>query len=71
MFEVSTIKNGSKGKNVLLVQKILRADGYYKGSLDGDFGGNTKKAVKEYQKSHNLTADGVVGKNTWSKVLGL
>lgn len=34
-------------------------------SVDGDFGNNTAKAVKQFQQDNQLGADGVVGKNTW------
>lgn len=33
--------------------------------IDGQFGKNTEDKVKEFQKEHNLTADGIVGMNTW------
>ena len=36
---------------------------------DGDFGTNTYKAVIVYQKQNGLEADGIVGKNTWNKLL--
>jgi peptidoglycan hydrolase-like protein with peptidoglycan-binding domain len=35
---------------------------------DGDFGEATELAVKAYQVSHGLTADGVVGKETWAQL---
>ena len=43
--------------------------GYSCGSsgVDGDFGSGTEKAVKNFQKEHGLTADGIVGKDTWKK----
>lgn len=34
-------------------------------TIDGLFGGTTTNAVKTFQKSHNLTDDGIVGLNTW------
>jgi N-acetylmuramoyl-L-alanine amidase len=37
---------------------------------DGAFGPNTKKAVSDFQRANGLTADGVVGNNTWSKLIG-
>jgi len=34
-------------------------------SVDGDFGGNTVKAVKQFQENNKLDADGIVGQSTW------
>lgn len=75
MFEVQTIRKGSKGADVLLCQKILRADGYKNGTkaitLDSDFGSVTEKLVKQFQKDSGLTPDGICGQKTWSKLLGV
>lgn len=38
---------------------------------DGKFGASTKKAVEKYQKLLGLKADGVVGLDTWKKILGV
>jgi len=35
------------------------------GNLDGIFGANTENAVKRYQASRGLSADGIIGCNTW------
>ncbi|MFA6730534.1 MAG: peptidoglycan-binding protein [Eubacteriales bacterium] len=35
---------------------------------DGRFGGQTKKAVLDFQKSHGLLQDGVIGPETWAKL---
>ena len=40
-------------------------------TADGLFGHKTKVAVREYQRSKRLTPDGVVGINTWKKILGV
>lgn len=61
----ATIKNGSNGTFVYIVQFILAAKGYYKGKMDADFGGGTKAAVIAYQKSKKLSQDGICGANTW------
>ncbi|HPS19796.1 MAG TPA: peptidoglycan-binding domain-containing protein [Candidatus Omnitrophota bacterium] len=50
------------------IQKALKKAGYYSGSVDGKIGRMTKKAVKDFQEANGLTADGVVGKKTWSKL---
>lgn len=48
-----------------IVQKKVGA------TADGLFGQKTKVAVREYQRSNGLTDDGVVGINTWEKILGV
>ena len=40
-----------------------------KWGADGDFGKQTEKAVKQFQKDWNMKQDGVVGKDTWSMLL--
>ena len=39
------------------------------GAVDGIFGNNTKAKVETWQSTHGLTADGIVGPVTWSKLL--
>jgi peptidoglycan hydrolase-like protein with peptidoglycan-binding domain len=50
------------------VQKALKKLGLYQGALDGKIGKKTKKAIKEFQAGHHLTADGKVGPKTWGKI---
>lgn len=38
-------------------------------AVDGLYGSKTKSAVKEYQKRNKLKADGIVGLDTWKKLL--
>jgi len=63
-------KRGSRGDEVLNIQKRLSAWGYYDGSIDGIYGSATEKAVKKFQKKHGLKADGIAGAATLEK-LGL
>lgn len=68
-----TLRQGSKGEDVRALQILLKGLGC-NGNMhepDGIFGNNTLGAVKMYQKQENLDVDGVVGKNTWSSLLGL
>ena len=51
------------------IQKALKNAGYYDGTIDGKMGRKTKAAIKEFQKSNGLKADGVAGKNTKEKLL--
>ena len=52
------------------VQQALKNAGFYQGSLDGKMGPSTRDAVKEFQRVHGLSDDGVVGKRTWAKLRG-
>jgi hypothetical protein len=62
-----TIRRGSKGDDVILLQTMLYKLGYGLGvdGIDGDYGRNTEKAVKEFQSDQRLTVDGVCGPMTW------
>lgn len=63
-----TLKRGSKGEYVTLLQTKLKQRGYDLGScgIDGDFGRATEAAVKAFQRDNGLTADGIVGAKTWN-----
>ena len=64
-----SLQLGFKGSEaVRAVQRRLKELGYYSGSADGDFGPNTEKAVKEFQKANGLSADGKVGSRTLAKL---
>ena len=57
---------GLLGPIVEFLQNILKILGFYTNSIDGIFGINTKNAVINFQNSFGLTADGIVGRNTWN-----
>ncbi len=69
-FEDALSKRGSRGDEVLNIQKRLSSWGYYNGKIDGIYGAETENAVKKFQKKHSLTPDGVAGAATLQK-LGL
>ena len=46
------------------VQRALKNAGYYDGVIDGNIGSASKRAIKDFQKDHSLTSDGIVGKKT-------
>ncbi|WP_371017811.1 peptidoglycan-binding protein [Pseudalkalibacillus sp. JSM 102089] len=62
------LKKGSTGSLVKELQSKLQAIGLYSGSLDGDFGNGTDRAVRNFQSRNKLTVDGVVGPATWEKL---
>lgn len=73
-FQTPTIRLGSTGIAVLLLQEILLPRGFYRGTLDRSFGNQTREAVRSYQISRNGAsgaADGIVGSTTWADLLGL
>lgn len=61
---MNTLRNGSKGKQVKLLQFLLNEIGHDAGKADGIFGSNTLAAVKAFQKASGLAVDGIAGKNT-------
>ena len=60
----ATLKYGSRGDRVSILQKALNDLGFNAGSVDGNFGAGTQKAVTAFQKSAGLTQDGKAGQNT-------
>jgi N-acetylmuramoyl-L-alanine amidase len=64
------VKYGSRGTEVKTVQTKLKNWGFYKGSVDGVFGWQTRSAVIAFQKKHGLTPDGIVG-NATMKAMGI
>ena len=62
------IKEGSRGVYVMVLQDALNYLGYNTGSIDGIFGAKTKAKVIAFQKANKLSADGIVGCNTWRKL---
>ena len=65
------LKIGARGKITKLLQEKLTSLGYGTNGVDGIFGNGTKNAVIKYQKSKGLSSDGIVGQNTWRKLLNL
>ena len=66
-----TCRKGARGNITRLIQERLNSLGFNCGKVDGIFGNGTRAAVIAFQKAHGLSADGIVGKNTWRTLLGL
>lgn len=60
-----TLRQGNRGVYVLILQDGLNTLGYNTNGLDGVFGRGTENAIKKFQSGRGLTADGVVGCQTW------
>ena len=65
-----TLREGDEGENVYILQAYLFELGYYTGRIDGRFSAETTEAVKAFQRANGLTADGIAGKGTQSKLTG-
>lgn len=60
---MTDLSYGSRGDNVIALQKQLNAAGYNL-AVDGIFGAATAAAVRDYQSRNALTVDGIVGPQT-------
>lgn len=60
------LRRGSTGSAVRDLQTRLQAHGFNPGSVDGIFGSGTEATVMSFQRARGLSADGVVGSQTWS-----
>lgn len=63
-----TVRRGNTGANVSAVQHLLTAHGRST-AADGDFGPGTEASVRSFQSASGLSADGVVGSQTWPKLI--
>ena len=64
----SVLKSGSKGSEVQDLQRMLKTLGFFNEEVTGNFGPVTEAAVKAYQQSRGLTADGVAGAATLQQI---
>lgn len=76
MFEPKTVKLGSKGTSVLLLQEILVARDFRGAdnqilSLDRVAGENTIHALNSYKKSRNMKQDGICDAAVWKDLIAI
>lgn len=76
MFEPKTVKNGSTGTSVLLLQEILVARGF-KGkdgkelTLDREAGTNTIYALNQYKKLRKMKQNGICDAVVWKDLIAI
>jgi hypothetical protein len=66
---IVTVRRGSRGPAVRAVQILLKEKFDSGLGVDGDFGPLTEDAVKRFQGHMGILADGIVGRNTWKRLL--
>ncbi len=70
-FKVRLFRKKDRGPEILDIQTKLVALGYKIGSSgpDGVFGQKTEEAIRKFQKDRNINVDGIVGPDTWQKLV--
>ena len=63
-----TLRVGSKGNDVLYLHKQLKKLKYGVDTNSNYFDSTTKICVINFQATHNLEPDGIVGKKTWAEI---
>ena len=74
-FTVHTVRRGSSGADVLLLQRLLRGMSFRDDDnvvlvRDGEFGEKTEQALRKFQAKNNLEVDGICGPASWGKMIG-
>lgn len=62
------VREGDRGQTVRTLQYLLRQHGISVG-VDGNFGPQMAAGVKQFQSARRLTADGIVGPQTWQALI--
>lgn len=68
---ISTTPVSKVFHRVVVAQNLLNNYGFPCGKADGQCGKNTLSAIKAFQNAHSLTSDGIIGLDTWKKLLGV
>lgn len=69
MGNFSYLSSGSQGNDVRILQISLNSFGFNSGGVDGDFGPQTDKALRAFQKASKIAADGSFGPESLNAIL--
>lgn len=69
IMSLPTLRRGADGSTVKRLQGLLHAAGQRDSAIDGDFGSGTERAVKDFQRAKNIGVDGIVGRQTWTRLI--
>ena len=64
-----TITLNEEGKDVRVLQEMLKTTLYYDGEIDGIYDEQMQNVVKTFQVNNDIIATGVVGDDTWDTLL--
>lgn len=64
--QAATLKEGSTGTEIRILQSDLQSLNYNVGPVDGIYGSQTKAAVQNFQRNSYLLEDGIVGPQTYA-----
>jgi peptidoglycan hydrolase-like protein with peptidoglycan-binding domain len=62
--DTALLQRGDTGSEVRRLQQKLRDEGHNPGAIDGEFGPQTERAVRQFQRANGLYVDGVAGRET-------
>lgn len=69
VYTAPILSYGDTGPIVRDVQEFLDEEGLYDGPIDGFYGLRTQAAVREFQEDDDLLANGIIGPNTWARMM--
>lgn len=71
--KLPVLRKGNISECVRAAQMLLNGRDCYVGryGCDGDFGNDTLSAVLAFQRRNGLEADGIIGAQTWARLLGV
>lgn len=71
--KLPVLRKGDISECVRAAQMLLNGRGCYVGryGCDGEFGNDTLSAVLAFQRRNGLEADGIIGAQTWARLLGV